>query len=151
MKPFDKETYEEATARLAAAVKAALPKLEALLAEAKDHWGLEDHVYRFYHTSFKTYRAQDLTLKLWAAFVEIGTAAGGLELDSRFARIVADGTGHTFDLSHNRNWDFRTRPIIEAAFHATFFLEQMCKYGREEINGPLPNGWAAVHTLYNLR
>lgn len=144
-------TQSEAEAALSTAIKAALPRLDALLEDARDHWGVEDHVYRYYHTSFKVYRAQDLTLRLWGMFVEIGVAAGGLELDHRFAKIVKDGTGHKFESSHNAEWDLRARPIIEAMLHAVYFLEQLCKYGRQEITGPLPSGWAAVHTLYQLR
>jgi hypothetical protein len=46
-----------------------------------------------------------------------------------------------------------TRPIVEAFFHARYFLEMVCGYGRQltEPPSPLPSGWAAVLYLYGLR
>ena len=46
-----------------------------------------------------------------------------------------------------------TRPILEAFFHARYFLEMVCKYGRKLKAPPqvLPSGWAAVLYLYQLR
>jgi hypothetical protein len=42
--------------------------------------------------------------------------------------------------------------MIEAFFHALYFLEMMVKYGRILASPPrvLPSGWAAVLTLYGL-
>jgi len=53
----------------------------------------------------------------------------------------------------NQRWGAATRPILEAFFHARYFLEMVCRYGRE-LNEPtdsLPSGWAAVLYLYGLR
>lgn len=38
-------------------------------------------------------------------------------------------------------------------FHARFFLEMVCRYGRELDEPPamLPSGWAAVLYLYRMR
>jgi hypothetical protein len=66
---------------------------------------------------------------------------------------VADGTGGKFEISHNQDWLQHTRPILEAFFHAHFFLKMAVKYGRELQSAPdsLPSGWAAVLYLFNLR
>ena len=48
-----------------------------------------------------------------------------------FAEIIAQGTGRQFELSHNEDWLRHTRPILEAVFHAHYFLKMACKYGRE--------------------
>jgi hypothetical protein len=53
----------------------------------------------------------------------------------------------------NRVWDETTRPLVEAFFHARFFLEMAVKYA-DELNEPpstLPSGWAALLYLYNAR
>jgi hypothetical protein len=53
----------------------------------------------------------------------------------------------------NQRWTEATRPILEAFFHARYFLEMVCKYGKEleEPAESLPSGWAAVFELYGLR
>ena len=135
---------------LLAAIKAELPVLEQLLAECEDQWGLEDHVYRFYHQSFKVYWLQDLTEKIAETLRSLATDRG---LDSWFEAIVARGTGKTFAMEHNKRWLEETAPIVEAAFHAYYFLELTLRYGRELERPPaiLPSGWAAVLSLYRLR
>jgi hypothetical protein len=45
------------------------------------------------------------------------------ELNEWLVRIIAEGTGKTFSPEHNKNWLDVTRPILEAFFHARFFLE----------------------------
>jgi hypothetical protein len=67
--------------------------------------------------------------------------------------IVEEGTGKIFKPEDNRNWETVTRPMLEAFFHARFFLEMAVKYGKELKTPPqtLPSGWAAVLYLYNLR
>lgn len=137
--------------RLLANIKAALPELEALLAEADDHSGMEDGVYRFYAGSFKVYdRLQPLTLRMVAALQALLPER---PLDECFRQIVAEGTGKTFKSSHNEDWLRQTRPIVEAFFHAHYFLRMACKYGRELDTEPkvMPSGWAAVLCLFDLR
>ena len=58
-----------------------------------------------------------------------------------------------FNIDHNKEWLRHTRPIIEAFFHAKFFLEMAVKYGKELEECPeiLPSGWAALLYFYNLR
>jgi hypothetical protein len=55
-------------------------------------------------------------------------------------------------MEDNQNWLAVTRPIVEAFFHARFFLEMAVKYGRELDSAcSLPTGWAAFLHLYDLR
>lgn len=131
-------------------LQAQLSALEALLAQCNNHWGYEDPIYRFYHHSFKVYGLQDQTLKIVKALQAL---APQLALNEQFMRIVAGGTGKIFKPEDNRNWETVTRPILEAFFHARFFLEMAVKYGKELKAPPqsLPSGWAAVLYLYNLR
>jgi hypothetical protein len=66
---------------------------------------------------------------------------------------VAEGTGKPFELEHNKRWLEVTRPIVEAFFHARYFLDMAVRYGRslEELPMTLPSGWAALLYLYQLR
>lgn len=70
-----------------------------------------------------------------------------------FSEIVAEGTGHEFETSHNQDWLRHTRPIVEAFCHAHYFLKMTVKYGKELESAPdcLPSGWAAVLYLFDLR
>ena len=134
---------------LFANLQAQLPELEMLLRQCSNHWGYEDPIYRFYHHSFKVYGLQDETVKIVQALQGL---APPLALNEQFL-IVAEGTGKVFIPKDNRNWGAVTRPILEAFFHARFFLEMTVKYGKKLKAPPLslPSGWAAVLYLYNLR
>lgn len=138
------------TGDLFARLRASLPELRALLEEQSSHWGYEDGVYRFYHQSFKVYGMQDATTKFVAALQAL---APGRQLNEWFMQIVRDGTGKTFEMDHNSRWLEVTRPIVEAFFHARFFLEMAVRYGEELEEPPnmLPSGWAAFLYLYDLR
>ena len=132
-------------------IQGKLAELEAVLTEASSHWGYEDPVYRFYHQSFKVYHLQSTTQRIVEALS--GLAPPETELNAWFLEIVAAGTGKIFTSEVNRKWTAETRPIVEAFFHAKYFLEMVCKYGRELQEAPraLPSGWAAVLYLYNMR
>ena len=132
-------------------LKKDLPALEELLEECRSsHWGYEDRIYRFYHGSFKVYYLQSSTL---AIVEKLQALAPGRELNDYFLQIVREGTGKTFASEDNQNWLPVTRPILEAFFHALYFLEMAVKYGRELEHPPrlLPSGWAGFLYLYNLR
>jgi hypothetical protein len=135
---------------LLAAMKKNLPELEDLLRGVSDHWGYEDVVYRFYHQSFKVYRAQDATERIVAALAAL---LPGVPMNEWFTKIVAEGTGKAFASEHNGKWLEVTRPMLEAFFHARYFLEMVCRYARELDDPPqmLPSGWACVLYLYGLR
>jgi hypothetical protein len=139
-----------AAQELFANLKRGLPDLKALLEKCSSHWGYEDPVYRFYHHSFKVYRLQETTAEIVKALQAL---APGRELHDEFMRIVREGTGKAFALEHNTVWMETTRPILEAFFHARFFLEMAVRYG-EGLESPpnlLPSGWAALLYLYDLR
>src|SRR5947208_12704377 len=125
-------------------------ELAALFAECSNHWGFEDPIYRFYHQSFKVYALQEQTVRIVGALQSL---APDRPLNAWFRQIVGEGTGRTFRPEDNKNWTAITRPILEAFFHARFFLEMAVKYGRELEHPPrlLPSGWAAFLYLYNLR
>ena len=136
--------------QLLATAKRRLPELKALLSANCDHWGYQDPIYRFYHQSFKVYGLQTATLKIVAALQAL---APNLELNQFFLKIVADGTGKEFKMSHNANWMKHTRPIVEAFFHAHHILLMVCVYAEKLAEPPqaLPSGWATVLYLYNMR
>jgi hypothetical protein len=131
-------------------VRKALPTLKRLHRESNDHWHYEDPIYRFYHQSFKVYHLQHRTEGIVAA---LRALAPERELNEWFVQIVRDGTGKEFEPGHNGRWLEVTRPIVEAFFHARYFLEMAVRYGKELRVPPqsLPSGWAALLYLYDLR
>jgi hypothetical protein len=130
-------------------LKEELPALEALLVRCGSA-GCEDLVYRFYHQSFKVYRIQELTEEIVA---KLRSLAPDRPLNEWFEQIVKEGTGKEFKLADNEQWLAVTRPMLEAFFHARYFLEMAVKHGRELESPPnlLPSGWAAFLYLYRLR
>jgi len=67
--------------------------------------------------------------------------------------MVADGTGRSIEDLDNEDWLHDSRAIVEACFHAHYFLKMVCHYAKE-LDGPpnaLPSGWAAVLCLFDLR
>jgi hypothetical protein len=134
------------TAKLLESIKANLESLEELL-EATDG---EDVIYRFYHQSFKVYRAQSYTEAIVAKLQEL---APHLQLNSWLMEIVRAGTGREFASGDNERWTAVTRPMIEAYLHARYFLEMACKYGQELKSPPeiMPSGWAALLYVFGLR
>ncbi len=128
------------------AIKDKLPDLERLLSPfACDY---EDGIYRFYHQSSKVYNLQDYTTRATELFKSIAQTTNG-RLCSWYEEIVSQGTGADFEMDHNRDWTLHTRPIVEAFFHAKYFVEMMLKYGHELKLAPssLPSGWAAILEL----
>lgn len=124
-------------------------ELEKLLAASDDHWGYEDPVYRFYHQSFKVYGLQQRT----ETIVErLQALAPERPLNPWFMEIVQSGTGKAFRHEDNARWTEATRPIVEAFFHARFFLEMAVRYADlAEPPQPLPSGYAALLYLFGLR
>jgi len=136
--------------QLLSSIKEQLPGLQELLSQLESHWAIEDGFYRFYHQSFKVYEVQKATEEICKALQNLLPTH---PMNAWFCNIVAEGTGHEFEMSHNRDWFRHTRPILEAFFHAHFFLKMAVKYGQELRSAPdcLPSGWAAVLYLFNLR
>jgi len=126
--------------------------LVRLLESVSGH-NYEDVVYRFWHQSFKVYfMAQADTLQMVEALRRL-SPGGGSSLHPWFEGIVAAGTGRTFEMADNRRWLEVTRPMLEAFWHARFFVEMAVRYGREldVPPGRLPSGWAALLYLYQMR
>jgi|ERR1035437_8796393 hypothetical protein len=142
--------YRENANKLLCNIKQRLPKLEVLLAQVEDHWGIEDGFYRFYHQSFKVYHLQNATEEICKALQDL---LPDHSMNRWFLEIIAQGTGHKFEMSHNQDWLRHTRPIVEAFSHAHYFLKMTVKYGKELDSAPdcLPSGWAAVLCLFDLR
>jgi len=124
-------------------------ELTALLDESTSHWGFEDPIYRFYHQSFKVYGLQGQT----EAIVRLlGSLVPGRPLSPRFLEIIETGTGKRFKPEDNAAWAAVTRPIVEAFFHARYFLEMAVRYSTlEQPPTLLPSGYAALLCLYDLR
>ncbi len=131
-------------------LKNSLPNLEKLLEECNSHWGYEDPIYRFYHQSFKVYHLQKTTKQIVEALQSLFPKRS---LNGWFVTIIDDGTGKKFKIEDNDSWLEVTRPILEAFFHARYFLEMAVKYGHELEYPPtmVPSGWASFLYLYNLR
>jgi hypothetical protein len=131
-------------------MKERLPDLERLACKVEGHWGIEDGFYRFYHQSWKVYGVQTLTKEIVTSLTDLLPER---PLNESFMTIVTQGTEKKFEMSHNTAWLEHTRPIIEALFHAHYFLKMVCKYARELEAPPqmMPSGWAAVLYLYGMR
>jgi hypothetical protein len=124
-------------------------ELRELLESASDHWGFEDPIYRFYHQSFKVYDLQRQTHEIVSMLKALAPERA---LDPWFLEIIEQGTGKRFTPEHNAEWTRVTRPIVEAFFHARYFLEVAIRYSR--LTSPpttLPSGYAALLCLYGLR
>lgn len=134
---------------LFANLKRSLPELDALLQKYQAPM-FEDYLYRFYHHSFKVYSLQGATKEIVAALEAL---LPGQALNKDFSVLLREGTGKRFELEHNQRWLSETRPIVEAFFHARYFLEMAVHYGQKLQTPPrmLPSGWAALLYLYNLR
>jgi hypothetical protein len=132
------------------AIRAALPRLLKLHNVYNSHWDYEDRIYRFYYGSFKVYRLQAETKKIVRALRRLLPKR---KLTASFEAIVKRGTGKTWTLDHNSRWDEETAPIVEAFFHARYFLDMAVRYGQELKFAPslMPSGWAALLCLYELR
>lgn len=145
---FTRKDERPEVQRLLANLKRNLPALRERLEECNDHRS-EDYIYRFYHGSFKVYRLQDRTEKIVALLAQMLPAR---ELDPYFKRILDQGTGLTFSKEHNKRWLEVTRPVVEAFFHARFFLEMAVKYAQELDEPPclMPSGWAALLYFYQV-
>jgi len=142
---------EEEEKKIIANIAEQFPQFEQLLKQANDKWVYEDFVYRFYHQSMKVFYLQETTSRIVSALRGL---APNLPLNEWFMRVVDQGTNKEFDPHRtNDHWLEETRPILEAFFHARYFLEMICKYARRITEPPqsMPSGWAAILYLYNIR
>lgn len=159
-----------------------LPQLEKLLADVNGEWTYEDPVYRMYHNSFKVFWLNGTTRKIVLELADLlpvnsphvaaerarlKTVAEDLQdvfvpkelqlpehcLNEMFMTIVNKALGQHFARGRtNQHWLEEAGSVVEAFFHAKFFLEMAVRYGKMEIApSMLPSGWAAFLYLYNLR
>ncbi|HEY3242182.1 MAG TPA: hypothetical protein VGM03_02430 [Phycisphaerae bacterium] len=140
---------DECEQQLRGNLRARASELTDLLKSVSDHWGYEDPIYRFYHQSFKVYGVQEDTLRI----VEVLKSLVPYQsLNPGFDQIIREGTGKEFDPEVNARWLVETRPMLEAFFHARYFLEMACRYSDPPApERPMPSGWAALLYLFNLR
>jgi hypothetical protein len=145
------DNLQKLSEELLANIKKNLPELEKLLKEVEGHWAMEDLIYRQYHYSFKVYYIQDYTIKIVEALKKLAPK-GVAEFNSMFDKIYKEGTGKTFKMEHNDDWLKYTRPMIEAFFHAQYFLQMAVKYSKlDKAPECLPSGWALLLCYFNLR
>ncbi len=134
---------------LLASLNAQRAELASLFAHQSDHWHFEDPIYRFYHQSFKVFALQAQTEVIVSTLERL---MPGRPLNQWFTGIVARGTGRTFSFEDNQRWTEVTAPIVEAFFHARYFLEMAARYSELRTPPqPLPSGYAALLYLYDLR
>ena len=80
-------------------------------------------------------------------------APESLPLNSWYLEITNSALSKGFDDETNSKWFEEILPVLQAFWHAKYFLEQMIQAADELETAPqiLPSGWAAVLYLYNLR
>jgi hypothetical protein len=129
-------------------IKVALPQLEALYDDLDHQY--EDRVYRYYHGSDKVYVLQAGTQRIVQALQGLYP---GRPLNEAFSRILKEGTGRSSEGITGTERTAQERRILEAFFHARYFLEMTIRYGKSLDIAPawLPSGWASVLYLYDLR
>jgi hypothetical protein len=149
---------------LLSAVKEKMPVLEELLSRVQRESCGEDGIYRYYHQSFKVYGLQIVTTEIVSALKSI---LPDQPLTDDFMTIIQDGTGMVFVRAVNSRLRVEGRSILEAFFHARYFLEMAVKYGQrleliDNINPsleeycsmvpfPMPIGFAALLELFDMR
>lgn len=137
---------------LLTSIKAHLDELEKLLKWVNSDCFYEDYVYRFYHQSFKVYQLQDLTRQIADLLLKIAPEGNGF--CRSFQELLQVGAGEkSFEMDHDGEWTARTRPFVEAFFHARYFLEMAVKYGKSLDDVPkfMPSGLAALFCLFDIR
>ena len=112
----------------------------------------EEEIYRYYHQSLKVYGLQATTRILVEALTRL-SPHDPPRFHAGFVDRVDAGTGREFEWSDNEHWHAATGPVVEAFFHARYFVQQASKYGHELQFPPsvLPYGWAALLELFELR
>jgi hypothetical protein len=132
-------------------IKKNLPELRRLLRKIKKAYGYGDMMYRFYHQSLKVYNVQKYTEEMIDALKKC--APKDVVFNSYFEQIFKEGTGKKFNFKHNEKWLKHTRPMVEAFFHAKFFLEAAVEHGSKlkRATHELSSSWAALLYFYSMR
>ena len=129
------EKRRTAELRLLENLRAEKQSLEHLLSSCNDHWGYEDPIYRFYHQSFKVFFLQESTKSIVSA---LRALLPEQPINEWFEKIINDGLGRNFTDQTNENWLAEVRPVLEAFFHAKYFLEMAVRYAGEFEEPPTP-------------
>jgi hypothetical protein len=125
-------------------------RIEALLDSFKR--SEPDLVYRFYHQSFKVFGMVQKIRDANKLFSDL--APETTFLNQWYVKITRTALAKKFEGSDtNHRWLETTLPVMQAFWHAKYFLEQMLIAADELDEAPqiLPSGWAAVLYLYDLR
>src|ERR1019366_7256807 len=123
-------------------------QLRLVLENVNSEWCYEGRIYRYFHQSFKVFALQEQTKALANTLAAI--APEGRSFCRFFGEILQQGTGREFSLADNQNWLELAAPIVQAFFHAPYFVEMAVKYAATLVEPPqpMPSGWAALLCLY---
>jgi hypothetical protein len=139
-------------ADLLARIKAHLPGLDEWMEDARDEWGVENAVYRFYHQSNKVFGYQS---DIESGDKIIRSIGGESDPPTYWYRqIVAAGTGRQMGETTNQNWFEETHAIVAALLHVAHLIALLARYGHEYDSvpeNPIPVGWATLLELFELR
>jgi hypothetical protein len=127
------------------------PELLQLRADLDSHWATPDLIYRFYHHSFKVSGLQSLTQRIVDLLREV---MPGVELNDDFVRIREEGQPGGFTQQWNADWHEKPRRILEAFFHARYFLDMAIVVAKEpdlKENEFLSSHLAGFLYLFNMR
>lgn len=150
--------YYEKLQKFVDSLRLHLTALTELHERVSAHWTYHDLVYRFYHGSFKVFWLNEHTKEIVAALQAVSPDT---KLDKFFMAIYDDAMSRQFVQSRdpaidtNSNWLREARPVLEAFFHAKYFLDMAVLHGKEmtdeNLRKSMPSGWAGLLSLYNLR
>ena len=149
---MDIKDLKKAEAELLRKIKSNLPKLKQLLDKCSSEFASVEMIYRFYHHSFKVYALQEFTQEIVEALS--GIQPKGTSRSSFFNEILERGSGLEWENSHNKEWVKHAGAIVDAFFHARFFLEMAVEIGEQMDEPPvetLPYNWASLLCLFNIR
>src|ERR1700689_4959649 len=96
------------------------PELRRVLENVNSKWCYEDRIYRYYHQSFKVFDLQNATRTMADALAAISPE--GRPFRRFFDEILQQGTGREFSRTDNQHWLERAAPIVQAFFHARYFM-----------------------------
>jgi hypothetical protein len=113
-------------------------------------WG-DEAMSRYQMTPEKTelvggrlYWTEEERLTMLALLLENVGADKAVRLGSPSIWRGAIAAGKEFTTADNHRWTVVTRPIVEAFFHARFFLKMAVRYAALDTPRPLPSGYAAL-------
>lgn len=112
---------------------------------------ITEHSLKTSTNKYKIYQIQDYTIEIIQELKKL--SPNNIVLNDDFQKIINSGTNKKFNIRRNDNWLKHTQPMLDAFYHAKYFLEMIIKYGNTLNKSPecLPSGWALVLCLYNMR